>query len=236
MAAYKVLQDIEAEDKLVGPMTAKQLLYAGVASAFLFVGYLVGDRTTWWVMLAFLIPALPFIYLAAPLGQDQPNDIWLLSRLNYLFRARKRTWQQAAHVKRRVVIKAKPAAVITSRRQADGAVDSHLRALAGTLDTRAGRFELPAGPGWVGGQPLVDPYLSEEHPAASRFDSLLNAYQARAQSATQARLQPDQAQAPATGPLAQVPSATINQLATTDDLKVSTIANLANQPTAQPRT
>lgn len=232
MAAYKVLQDIEAEDKLVGPLTAKQLLYAGVASALLFVGYLVGDRTTWWVMLAFLLPALPFIYLAAPLGQDQPNDIWLLARLNYLLRPRKRTWQQATHA-RQVIIKAKPAAETAGRREAGEEVDSHLRALANTLDTRAGRFELPAGGGWGGGQPLVDPYLSEEHPAASRFDNLLDAYRAQGQLATQARLQANQASTPAAGLPPASPSPAINQLAASDDLKVSTIASLANQPAPQ---
>ena len=31
MATYKVIQDIEAEDKLIGPLTLRQFIYAGYA-------------------------------------------------------------------------------------------------------------------------------------------------------------------------------------------------------------
>ncbi len=34
MATYKVLQDIEAEDKLLGPLTLKQFIFAVVTLAF----------------------------------------------------------------------------------------------------------------------------------------------------------------------------------------------------------
>ena len=234
MAAYKVLQDIEAEDKLVGPMTARQLLYAGVASGFLFIGYLVGDRTSWWAMVAFLVPALPFIYLAAPLGQDQPNDIWLLAKLNYFLRPRKRTWHQAGKAQR-VIIKSKaPTARPTTNRGTGEAIESRLKALAHTLDSHPGGLEL-SGAGWVSGSPVIDPYSSEEHPAASRFDGLLGAYQAQTQLNGQARLQAGQPQSQAGLGAVQPPTnqAIINQLASADDLKVATIAALANQPDPQ---
>lgn len=232
MAAYKVLQDVEAEDKLLGPMTARQLLYAGIASAFLFVGYLVADKTNWWVMTIFAVPALPFIYLAAPLGRDQPNDVWLFARLNYYFRPRKRTWQKDG-ASQRVTIKAKATKAEREPDQpTDEGVDSRLKILANTLDSRTDRFEFPEQSGPATGHPVVDPYLSEEHPTANRFDFLLNRYQNQAQAQQQAQLQAGQMQTWA--PTAPQPpidqSAAINQLAAADDLKVATIASLANQP------
>lgn len=232
MAAYKVLQDVEAEDKLLGPMTARQLLYAGVASAFLFIGYLVADKSNWWVMAIFAIPALPFIYLAAPLGRDQPNDVWLLARLNYIIRPRKRTWQKDG-ASQRVIVKAKASKdEIVAPPTDDDAVDSRLKRLAGTLDSRTDNIEFPDQEPVGFGQPIVDPYLSEEHPTANRFDLLLNRYQVQAQAQTQAQIQAGQAQtwAPTAPqpPVSQSPA--INQLAAADDLKVATIANLANQP------
>ena len=234
MAAYKVLQDIEAEDKLVGPMTARQLLYAGVASGFLFIGYLVGDKTSWWAMVAFLVPALPFIYLAAPLGQDQPNDIWLLAKLNYFLRPRKRTWHQAGKTQR-VIIKSKasPARPATSRDTGE-VIESRLKALAHTLDSHPSSLELSGG-GLVSGSPVIDPYSSEEHPTAGRFDGLLGAYQAQAQLNSQTRLQAGQIQNQAGEVAVQPPpnQAIINQLAGADDLKVATIAALANQSDPQ---
>ena len=236
MAAYKVLQDVEAEDKLLGPMTARQLLYAGMASALLFVGYLIADKTNWWVMTIFAIPALPFIYLAAPLGRDQPNDVWLLGRLNYLIRPRKRTWQKGG-ANQRVIIKAKAdKAEQEASRESDEVVDSRLKRLANTLDSRTNQLELTSSGAIATGQPVVDPYLSEEHPTASRFDFLLNRYQDQAQAQTQTQVQSSQVQtwAPSAPqpPINQSPA--INQLAATDDLKIATIANLANQPVAQP--
>ena len=236
MAAYKVLQDVEAEDKLLGPMTARQLLYAGLASALLFVGYLVADKTNWWVMTIFTIPALPFVYLAAPLGRDQPNDVWLLARLNYLIKPRKRTWQKDG-ASQRVVIKARTGkAEPETRGDSDEVVDSRLKRLAGTLDSRTNQFGPPTGETIAIGQPVVDPYLSEEHPTAGRFDFLLDRYQNQAQAQLQAQVQSGQSQtwAPTTPQPPVSQSATISQLAATDDLKIATIAGLANQPTAQP--
>ena len=228
MAAYKVLQDIEAEDKLLGPMTARQLLYAGVASAFLFVGYLVADKTNWWVMMIFAAPALPFIYLAAPLGRDQPNDIWLFARLNYYFRPRKRTWQKDG-ASQRVTIKAKATkAGPEADQQTDEGVDSRLKRLANTLDSRTDRFEFPDQSGPATGHPVVDPYLSEEHPTANRFDFLLSRYQNQAQAQLQAGQMQTWTPTAPQPPINQ--STAINQLAAADDLKVATIASLVNQP------
>ena len=62
MAAYRVLQDIEAEDKLVGPMTARQLLYAGVAKC-LFVCWLFGRRQSRLVDNGYIFCAGTTIYL-----------------------------------------------------------------------------------------------------------------------------------------------------------------------------
>lgn len=39
MAVYKVLQDIEAEDKLIGPLTLRQFIYAAIGAIFLWLSY-----------------------------------------------------------------------------------------------------------------------------------------------------------------------------------------------------
>ena len=39
MAVYKVIQDIEAEDKLLGPLTLKQFIFGAVAVGFAFVAF-----------------------------------------------------------------------------------------------------------------------------------------------------------------------------------------------------
>ena len=76
MATYKVIQDVEAEDKLLGPLTLKQFIFAVVTAGFIFVAFMTVTKVG--TILA-AIPFLPFIILtgalAAPLGKDQPTDI-----------------------------------------------------------------------------------------------------------------------------------------------------------------
>jgi len=40
MATYKVIQDIEAEDKLVGPLTLRQFIYAAIAAICGYLSFL----------------------------------------------------------------------------------------------------------------------------------------------------------------------------------------------------
>ena len=56
MAVYKVIQDIEAEDKLLGPLTLKQFIFAVIAAGFVFAAYL-------------LVKSVGVIYAAIPLSK-----------------------------------------------------------------------------------------------------------------------------------------------------------------------
>ena len=94
MAEYKVIQDVEAEDKLIGPLTLKQFIFACVAFGAGFLGFVVASKTS---IVAF-IPFLPFIIvpgvLATPIGKDQPTDVWLAAKIRFLIKPRKRIWDQ----------------------------------------------------------------------------------------------------------------------------------------------
>jgi hypothetical protein len=95
MATYKVIQDIEAEDKLIGPLSLKQFIFACAAAGSAFIAFLVASKTN---LFAF-IPFLPFIIipgvLALPLGKDQPADVWLVAKIRFLLKPHKRIWDQS---------------------------------------------------------------------------------------------------------------------------------------------
>ena len=91
MATYKVPQDVEADDKLIGPFSFRQFIYliivalAGVAAwglAQLFIGLVI-------------IP-LPIILLfgalALPLRKDQPMEIYLAAIVSFYLKPHKRLW------------------------------------------------------------------------------------------------------------------------------------------------
>jgi PrgI family protein len=136
MATYKVIQDIEAEDKLLGPLSLKQFIFAAISVAFAFVAFFIASNTVIYAA----IPFLPFIIvpaiLAAPLSKEQPTDVWLAARVRFFLKPRKRIWDQSG-IKELVTITA-PKKVVKhySNGLSQLEVRSRLGALADTIDSR----------------------------------------------------------------------------------------------------
>ncbi len=95
MAQYKVIQDIEAEDKLLGPLTLKQFIYAAVTIILGFIAYkLMILFNSPYVLIFFLPEMLFFGLLAAPFGIEQPNEVWLLAKFRFYLKPQIRRWNQ----------------------------------------------------------------------------------------------------------------------------------------------
>lgn len=137
MATYKVIQDIEAEDKLLGPLTLKQFIFAGIAAGFAFVAFLVVSKTQ---IIYLAIPFLPFIgafgILAAPLSKDQPTDLWLAARIRFFIKPRKRIWDQSGLKELVTITVPKKEIKQLTNNLSQHEVKSRLSALANTLDSR----------------------------------------------------------------------------------------------------
>lgn len=92
MAVYKVPQDVEADDKLIGPFSFRQFIYIIIA--------VISIALAWGLAQLFiglaLIP-LPVILLfgtlALPLRKDQPMEIYLAAVISFHLKPRKRLWQ-----------------------------------------------------------------------------------------------------------------------------------------------
>jgi len=91
MAVYKVAQDVEAEDKLLGPFSFRQFIYLVVVVIAIALAW---GLSRLFVPLA-IIP-LPIILffgaLALPLRKDQPMEIYLAAILSFYLKPRKRLW------------------------------------------------------------------------------------------------------------------------------------------------
>src|SRR5437868_14512060 len=94
MASYKVIQDIEAEDKLLGPFSLRQFIYLIIVAVCLFIGYRLA-LTAWFLALPFLPVILFFGLLSAPLGGNQSSEIWLLAKIRFVIKPKKRVWDQS---------------------------------------------------------------------------------------------------------------------------------------------
>lgn len=92
MAQYKVPQDVEADDKLIGPFSFRQFVYLMIAAGLCFVAWLLLS-----VFAPLVIIPLPliilFIVLALPLKKDQPMETYLAALINFYLNPRKRIWR-----------------------------------------------------------------------------------------------------------------------------------------------
>lgn len=141
MATYKVLQDIEAEDKLLGPLTLKQFIFAIIFLAIGFINFKLATTTQlsvirWPFVIVLLAPMAVFGFLAAPISRDQPNDIWLLARLRFLVMPHKRIWNQDGASQLVTITAPKKLERIMTNGLNPHEVRSRLSALASTLDSR----------------------------------------------------------------------------------------------------
>ncbi|MFZ2126009.1 MAG: PrgI family protein [Candidatus Microsaccharimonas sp.] len=91
MATYKVPQDVEADDKLIGPFSFRQFIYLIIVAL---AGALAWGLAQVFIGLA-IIP-LPIILLfgalALPLRKDQPMEIYLAAIVSFYLKPRKRLW------------------------------------------------------------------------------------------------------------------------------------------------
>ena len=91
MATYKVPQDVEADDKLIGPFSFRQFIYLIIVA--------MGIAIAWGLSQLFIglaIIPLPVILLfgalALPLRKDQPMEIYLAAIISYYLKPHKRLW------------------------------------------------------------------------------------------------------------------------------------------------
>lgn len=91
MATYKVPQDVEADDKLLGPFSFRQFIYLIVTAM---LGLLAWGLAQLFIGLV-IIP-VPFMLLfgalALPLRKDQPMEIYLAAIVSYYLKPHLRIW------------------------------------------------------------------------------------------------------------------------------------------------
>lgn len=91
MAQYKVPQDVEADDKLLGPFSFRQFVYLLVAGGLVALAIALFQLFPILAIIP-ILPALFFVVLALPLKKDQPMETYLAAIVSYYLKPRTRTW------------------------------------------------------------------------------------------------------------------------------------------------
>ena len=91
MAEYKVPQDVEAEDKLLGPFTFRQFIYLMIAAGC--AALAIALFRIFPILAVIPAPgAIFFAILALPLKKDQPMETYLAAVIQFYLKPNKRLW------------------------------------------------------------------------------------------------------------------------------------------------
>lgn len=91
MAVYKVPQDVEADDKLIGPFSFRQFIYLVIVALAIMMAWGLAQ-----LFIPLLILPLPIIIffgaLALPLRKDQPMEIYMAAMVSFFLKPHRRLW------------------------------------------------------------------------------------------------------------------------------------------------
>ena len=92
MAQYKVPQDVEADDKLIGPFSFRQFIYLIIVALACLAAWGLGQ-----IFFPLAIIPMPVILffgaIALPLRKDQPMEVYMAAMVSFYLKPRKRLWE-----------------------------------------------------------------------------------------------------------------------------------------------
>ena len=136
MASYKVIQDIEAEDHILGPFTFRQFVYLLIAILFGYLSFLAIIKKVYFILILLVPPLAFFAFIAFPFIKDQPTEIWALAQIRFLVKIRKRVWDQSG-IKNLVDITAPKKEIKKLVKDFDQSeIRNRLKRLSETIDSR----------------------------------------------------------------------------------------------------
>ena len=234
MAQYKVPQDVEAEDKLLGPFTFRQFIY------LLIVAGMCG--AAWALFQIFpllaIIPVPIIIFfgaLALPLKKDQPMEIYLGAIVSFHLKPRQRRWR-AGYPNSLIQITApKIVEEVRTNGLAEREAARRLSFLAGVIDSEGYSVKNPESPNihqeiLTESLTMPDP-LDPSYPPSRTISNNLRSeteiHEAQAISNFQSQLSSTPIPAPPTTTPLNSPQA--EELAFTPEITISTMEKRAGQ-------
>lgn len=203
MAVYKVPQDVEADDKLIGPFSFRQFIYLIIVAGSIALAWVLGN-----LLLPLAVLPLPIILffgaLALPLRKDQPMETYLAAIVSFYLKPRKRMWDPDGQQALVEITAPKVVEVHRTKDLSQSEAERRLSYLANIVDTR----------GWavrgVGSEPnsslnpdvyyeaqQAEDVLDTSTPTAHQIESQLDQTDQRRHQELVERMQHPQAQTPA---------------------------------------
>ncbi len=178
MAVYKVPQDVEAEDKLIGPLSFRQFIYLMIAAGAAFVGFFLFQASPFLIVIPLPI-ILFFGALALPLRKDQPMETYLLAVVRFFLKPKKRLWNPDGTINYVEITAPKVVERRLTKDLSQEAAEERLDYLSRIMDSRgwaAKGVDKTSGlaPGVMVEVAVTSDIMDEQTELAKSFDDLLN--------------------------------------------------------------
>jgi hypothetical protein len=182
MAVYKVAQDVEADDKLIGPFSFRQFIYLIIVAISIALAW---GLSRLFVGLAIIpLPLIVFFgALALPLRKDQPMEIYLAAIVSFYIKPRRRLWIPDGIESLIEITTPKFVEVQRTKDLSQGEAERRLSYLADIADTGGWAIRHSADP-FAGTPPLAtdafyaaqqtEDVLSEEGGIAHSFEAMIS--------------------------------------------------------------
>lgn len=181
MAVYKVAQDVEADDKLIGPFSFRQFIYLIIVAIAIALGWGLSR-----IFVGLAIIPLPLVIffgaLALPLRKDQPMEVYMAALVSFYLKPRKRMWTPDG-IESLIEITAPKVVEVQRTKDIDELeAERRLSYLADIADSRGWAVRHAAQP-VAGNSMITDAYfeaqqtedvLGETSGVAQSFDSMIN--------------------------------------------------------------
>jgi hypothetical protein len=135
LAVYKVPQDVEADDKLIGPFSFRQFIYLIIVGLAIAAAWGLAQ-----IFIGLVILPLPVIIffgaIALPLRKDQPMEIYLAAMLKFFLKPRIRLWQPEGQVNLVTIIAPHINEIQATRGISGSEAQQRLSYLAQVIDTQ----------------------------------------------------------------------------------------------------
>ncbi len=237
MAQYKVPQDVEADDKLLGPFTFRQFVYLMITVGSIGLAFALFN------VFPFLsIIPIPFILffgiLAIPIKKDQPMETYLAAIVSFHIKPRTRVWNPGQRESTIIITAPKQKEAPRTRNISGEEASTRLSFLAGVVDSEGYSIHGDAN------GPMRDDFLAENLDAHDMLDGysspvinqmIAREQQARLSSAIQQMHQPSTPnQIPTDGRPPSVAPQNVRAMTDAQAFATPTLPSNYQKPVSQP--
>ena len=172
MAQYKVPQDVEADDKLLGPFSFRQFVYLLIAGGL--IALAVGLFQIFPLLAIIPVPfVLLLAALALPLKKDQPMETYLVAIVSYYLKPRTRRWTPGQRESTITITAPKKMEEELRTREITGEEATHrLSFLADIVDTEGYAIKGVGGTQKVKDDLVMEANMTDDIFETNQFDSL----------------------------------------------------------------